>query len=57
MPKSTLDLETEMGKKTNFVAPWASQGDKRIIIIPKHLHASIEKFKNPLKITVEEILD
>ena len=57
MPKSTLDLETEMGKKTNFVAPWASQGDKRIIIIPKHLHASIEKFKNPLKVTVEEILD
>lgn len=57
MPKSTLDLEIGMGKKTTFVAPWAKQGDKRIIIVPKNLHASIEKFKNPLKVTVEEILD
>ncbi len=55
MPRGTLDIE--MAKKMTFVARWHNQGDKRIIIIPKEFHGPIEKMKNPLKVTVEDIIE
>ena len=53
MPKATL----EMGKKMTFVAKFSPQGNKIIIIVPKEHHATIQKMKNPLKITAEEIIE
>jgi len=53
MSKYTL----EMGKKMTFVAKYSPQGNKVIIIVPKVEHDSISKLKNPLKVTVEEIVD
>ncbi|MDR4510140.1 MAG: hypothetical protein MRJ93_00345 [Nitrososphaeraceae archaeon] len=53
MSKYTL----AMGKKMVFVAKYSPQGDKIIIIVPKVEHSSIQKLKNPLKVTVEEIVD
>ena len=47
----------EMGKKMTFVAKYSPQGNKVIIIVPKVEHNSIQKLKNPLKITVEEIVE
>ena len=47
----------EMGKKMTFVAKYSHQGNKIIIIVPKVEHDSIQKLKNPLKITVEEIVE
>jgi hypothetical protein len=47
----------KMVKKMTFVAKYSSQGNKIIIIVPKLEHGSINKLKNPLKITVEEIID
>ena len=55
MPKSTLDLE--LGKNMTFVAKHSPQGNKIIIIVPKEYHSSIQKLKNPLKVTVEEIIE
>ena len=46
-----------MGKKMTFVAKYSPQGNKVIIIVPKVEHDSIQKLKNPLKVTVEEILE
>ena len=46
-----------MGKKMAFVAKYSPQGDKIIIIVPKVEHDSIVKLKNPLKVTIEEIID
>jgi hypothetical protein len=46
-----------MGKKMTFVAKYSPQGNKVIIIVPKVEHDSIRKLKNPLKVTVEEILE
>jgi hypothetical protein len=40
-----------------FVAKYSPQGNKVIIIVPKVEHDSISKLKNPLKVTVEEIVD
>lgn len=45
-----------MGRKMIFVAQYSPQGNKIIIIVPKVEHASIQKLKNPLKVTVEEKL-
>jgi hypothetical protein len=53
MSKYTL----AMGKKMAFVGKYSPQGDKIIIIVPKAQHDSIQKLKNPLKVTVEEIID
>jgi hypothetical protein len=53
MSKYTL----EMGKKMIFVAKYSPQGDKIIIIVPKVHHDSIQKLQNPLKVTVEEIVE
>ena len=53
MSKYTL----EMGKKMTFVAKYSPQGKKIIIIVPKVEHDSIQKLKNPLKVTIEEIID
>ena len=47
----------EMGKKMTFVAKYSHQGNKIIIIVPKVEHDSIQKLKNPLKITVEDIVE
>jgi hypothetical protein len=45
-------------KKLTFVAKWSRQGEeKRILIVPIEHHAAIEKMKNPLKVTVEEIVE
>jgi hypothetical protein len=47
-----------LGKKLTFVAKWNKQGEEnRILIVPIEHHASIEKMKNPLKVTVEEIIE
>lgn len=46
-----------MGKKMIFVAKYSPQGDKIIIIVPKVEHDKIIKFKNPLKVTIEEIVE
>jgi hypothetical protein len=40
-----------------FVAKYSPQGNKVIIIVPKEHHNAISKFKNPLHITVEEIIE
>jgi len=53
MPRSTL----EMGKKMTFVAKYSPQGNKVIIIVPKEHHDAIAKLKNPLKVSVEKIID
>lgn len=54
----TDTFEFELGKKLTFVARWSRQGDeKRILIVPIEHHDSIEKMKNPLKVTVEEIIE
>jgi hypothetical protein len=54
----TDTFESELGKKLVFVARWSRQGDeKRILIVPLEFHASLEKMKNPLRVTVEEIID
>ena len=50
-------IETEMGKKATFVGNQSSQGDKIIIIVPKEYHEVVKKVKNPLKVTIEEILE
>ena len=46
-----------MVRKMSFVARYSPQGDKVIIIVPKLDHDSIRKFKNPLKVTIEEIIE
>lgn len=48
-----LDKEISRG----FVAPISKQGKLRLIIVPKSFHKSIMKFKNPLKVTIEEIVE
>ena len=57
MPRTTLDLEKEMRKNLTFVAKHSPQGNKIIIIVPKEHHSTIRKLKNPLKVTVEEIIE
>jgi hypothetical protein len=54
MQKNTLDL---VKKKMEFVAKYSPQGNKVIIIVPKEHHPAINKLKNPLHVTVEEILE
>lgn len=54
MPKTTLE---EMGKNMTFVAKHSPQGNKIIIIVPKEHHSAIKKLKNPLKVTVDEIIE
>jgi hypothetical protein len=56
MPKTTIDLEMTK-KKMEIVANHSGQGDKVIIIVPKEYHNTIKKFRNPLHITVEEIIE
>ena len=54
----TDTFESEMVKKITFVAKWSKQGDeKRIIIVPRESHLDIEKMKNPLKVTIEEVIE
>jgi hypothetical protein len=56
MQKDTFEFE--LGKKMTFVAKWSRQGEeKRILIVPIEFHTAIEKMKNPLKVTVEEIIE
>jgi len=40
-----------------FVAPISKQGNKLLIIVPVVYHKSINKLNNPLKVTVEEIVE
>jgi len=46
-----------LGKNFACVARWGKQGDKRIIVVPKEYHKKLEKYTNPVKVTIEEILD
>jgi hypothetical protein len=46
-----------MGKNMTLVAKHSPQGNKIIIIVPKEHHPAIRKLKNPLKVTVEEIIE
>lgn len=55
MPETTLDID--LGKNMTFVAKHSPQGNKVIIIVPKEHHSTIKKLKNPLKVTVEEIIE
>lgn len=48
---------SEMVKKMVFVATHSKQGDKAIIIVPKSVRDAVRKFKNPLKVTIEEIIE
>ena len=44
-------------KRTEFVAKHVQQGNNRIvIIIPKEHMDSVKKLKNPMLVTLEEIL-
>jgi len=43
-------------KKTVFVAKHARQGDRILIIVPKEHQDSVKKLRNPMLVTVEEIL-
>ncbi len=54
MPKFT---SAERILVKSIVARYHNQGDKMIIIIPKEFHGSIQKMKNPLKVTVEDIIE
>jgi hypothetical protein len=56
MPRTSLDLEKQMGKNMTLVAKHSPQGNKIIIIVPKEHHSTVRKLKNPLKVTVEEII-
>lgn len=47
----------DLGKNMTFVAKFSPQGNKVIIIVPKEHHSAIKKLKNPLKVTVEEIIE
>lgn len=49
--------ETELIKKMVFVATHSKQGDKAIIIVPKPYRDAVRKLKNPLKVTIEEIIE
>ena len=44
-----------MAKKLSFIANYSTQGEKMIIIIPKTSHKDIQKFKNPIKVVVEDM--
>ena len=48
--------ELEHKKKAAFVAKHVRQGDRILIIIPKEHMDSVKKLKNPMLVTVEEIL-
>ena len=54
MQKSTIDMTK---RKMELVANYRIQGDKVMIIVPKQYHETIKKLKNPLHITLEEILE
>ena len=57
MQKSTLveDDNIDMAKKLSFVANYSTQGVKMIIIVPKAHHKDIQKFKNPIKVVIEDM--
>ena len=44
-----------MAKKLSFVANYRPQGVKMIIIVPKTPHKDIQKFKNPIKVVIEDM--
>jgi hypothetical protein len=49
--------ETRLKRKMAFVAKHAHQGPRRIIIIvPKEHMDSVNKLRNPMLVTVEEII-
>ena len=43
-------------KRMEFVGKHSSQGNRIIIIIPKEHMQSVKELKNPMRVTVEEIL-
>ena len=43
-------------KRTEFVGKHSTQGDRIIIIVPKEHMDSVNKLKNPMHVTVEEII-
>jgi hypothetical protein len=54
MQKTTL-VNVDMAKKLSFIANYSTQGQKMIIIVPKPHHKDIQKFKNPIKVVVEDM--
>jgi hypothetical protein len=48
--------ELKQKRKTEFVAKHARQGNRIIIIIPKEHQETVKRLKNPMLVTVEEIL-
>jgi len=57
MSEHTRGIDRQLGNKASFVGNKSTQGDKIIIIVPKEYHDVVKKVKNPLKVTIEEILD
>ena len=54
MQETTL-VNIEMPKNLSFVANYSPQGVKMVIIVPKIYHKDIQKFKNPIKVVVEDM--
>ena len=42
-------------KKVNFIANYASMGDKLIIVIPKNYHNLVKKLNKPVNVTLEDL--
>jgi hypothetical protein len=53
---TSMCMETTSKKRIEFVGKHSNQGNRIIIIIPKEHQDSISKLKNPMLVTVEEIL-
>jgi len=45
-----------MKRKVEFVAKHSKMGNQQIIIVPKDYWEAVAKLKNPMRVTVEEIL-
>ena len=55
MQKTTLVNNTDMAKRLTFVANYGVQGVKMVITVPKAYHKDLQKFKNPIKIVIEDM--
>jgi len=49
-------MSEKQKRSTKFVASYAKQGQRFIIIIPKEHQDSVKQLKNPMLVKVEEIL-
>jgi hypothetical protein len=51
-----IQVMSSIKKRMEFVAKHSSQGHRIIIIVPKEHMDSVNKLRNPMHVTVEEIL-